>query len=297
MNQPAENPRAVPGSNQAPDFAKQTTDRLAEDFGAVVQTVTDLLAEARELPAEVTTDEQALTNGALIKRFRDVDARLENHRVVEKEPYLRGGEAVDAFFFGQRDKIGKRNKRDHSARPGAIDVLEARNQAHMDRKLAEEQAKRDREAQQAAREAQRQRDEAAKLAREAEERRLEAERARAPAKIEEKTAIADKVEEQASVAGAEAQVAADVAQDAHIATLAKPADMVRTRGDDGVMLTMRREPYAILKDETKLDKEKLWAFVPLKAKEQALGAWARNTGHTVPMDGAEIGFRNKSVTR
>ena len=293
----AENPRAVAGSNQAPDFAKQTTDRLAEDFGAVIQTVTDLLAEARELPKEVTTDEQALATGAVIKRLRDVDARLENHRVVEKEPYLRGGEAVDAFFNGQRDKIGKRNKRDQSARPGAIDVLEARNQAHMDRKLAEETARRELAAQQTTREAETKRKAEETARRVAEDARLAAERARKPETTEVKTVIAEEAEQQASVATAAAAVADDAAQDAHIATLAKPADMVRTRGDDGVTLTMKREPYAILKDEAKLDKEKLWAFVPLKAKEQALGAWARNTGHTVQMEGAEIGFRNKSVTR
>jgi hypothetical protein len=31
--------------------------------------------------------------------------------------------------------------------------------------------------------------------------------------------------------------------------------------------------------------------------DKALRAWAKATGHKVPMPGAEIGFRNKGVTR
>ena len=85
MSMQAENPKAVIGDNQAPDYAQRVTSQMAKDYQEITNVLTGLLAEARTLPAEVTTDEQALANGAVIKRLRDVDARLENHRVVEKE--------------------------------------------------------------------------------------------------------------------------------------------------------------------------------------------------------------------
>ena len=78
---------------------------------------------------------------------------------------------------------------------------------------------------------------AARLEREAEQRRLEAERARAPAQIEQKAEVAQQASQAASgqagaVAGAEieAEQAMDRAQEARVATFAKPADIVRTRG-------------------------------------------------------------------
>ena len=72
------------------------------------------------MPAVVESDDQALLLGALIKRMRDVDARIESIRTLEGEPYLRGKNAVDQWFFALRDKLGRRNKNDRSAKPGAI---------------------------------------------------------------------------------------------------------------------------------------------------------------------------------
>jgi hypothetical protein len=106
--------------------------------------LTRLLAEAREMPVTVNDDSGALLLGALIKRMRDVDSRIESVRGLEKEPYLRGGNAVDAFFNAWRDKIGRRNKNDRSAKPakpGATDVLQARINDYQNRKIAEENAR------------------------------------------------------------------------------------------------------------------------------------------------------------
>ena len=36
----------------------------------------------------------------------------------------------------------------------------------------------------------------------------------------------------------------------------------------------------MVENQALLDKEKLWAFIPLAAKEQAFRAWAKNTGYT-----------------
>lgn len=293
----AENPRAVVGDNQAPDYAQRVTEQMAADYSALVISVTDLLAEAREKPADVQTDEQALDIGALIKRLADADKRAEAYRTAEGEPYLRGKNAVDQWFFALRDKLGRRNKNDRSAKPGAIDILQARVSAYLERKRIEEEARRDREEADRRRIAKAAQDEADRIAREAEDARLAAERARKPEHIEQKENVASKLEEQASVASAAAAVAQEQAQEAHIATLAKPADMARTRGDDGVLLTLAKESYAIMVDRSKLDLSKLAPFFTDAEVEKALRAWAKNTGYNQPMDGAEIGRKNKGVTR
>ena len=67
----------------------------------------------------------------------------------------------------------------------------------------------------------------------------------------------------ASTASIEADIAADKAQQAHIDTLAKPADIVRTRVEEGPTVTMQREAFAIVVDAALLDVAKLWPFVAL----------------------------------
>lgn len=291
------NPRAVVGDNQAPDYAQRVTEQMARDYAALEESVSTLLTEAREKPREVSTDAEATDIGALIKRMSDADKRAEAFRVAEKEPHLRGANAVDGFFFAIRDRLGKRNKNDRSAKPGAIDILQARVTAYLEKKRIEEETRRRREADEAARVA---REAAAKAEAErvaAEQARLAAERARKPEIKEQKAEVAAQAEQTASVSTAEAQVAGTLAQEAHIATLAKPADMARTRGDDGVLLTLAKESYAIVVDRSKLDAMKLWPFFTDAEVEKALRGWAKNTGFNSPMDGAEIGRKNKGVTR
>lgn len=297
MSDQASNPRAVVGDNQAPDYAQRVTEQMARDYAALEESVSALLNEAREKPKEVTNDAEATDFGALIKRMGDADRRAEAFRVAEGEPYLRGKNAVDGFFNAIRDRLGKRNKSDRSAKPGAIDILQARVTAYLERKRIEEQARRDREAAEQRRLALEAQERAAREAREAEELRLAAERARKPEIVEQKAAAAAEAEERASTAAAQAAVEASKAQDAHIATLAKPADMARTRGDDGVLLTLAKENYAYMTDRSKLDMAKLAPFFTDAEVEKALRAWAKTTGYNQPMDGAEIGRKNKGVTR
>ena len=52
---------------------------------------------------------------------------------------------------------------------------------------------------------------------------------------------------------------------------------------------MTTESYAVIEDEALLDKEKLWPFISLDAKEKAFRAWAKTTGHNVQMLGAKVG--------
>jgi hypothetical protein len=295
------NPRAVPGDNQAPDHAQIVIDRLADDYREAVKNVDELLDEARDAAPVVNSDPEALTLGALIKRLRDADTRLEAYREAEKQPYLRGGNAVDNFFHALRDKIARRRKGDRAVCPGAIDILQSRIDVWQQQKEAARRAELERERLEAARVA-REQDKARRMAEQAaEEARLAAERARRADTQATKGAIADNKAGQAALARAQAELAAEQAEEARLATLVKAADITRVRGNDasgaGVILTTAREPYAMLVDRALVDMEALRPYFTDFEIETAVRGWAKSTGHKVQMAGAEIGFRNKGVTR
>lgn len=287
------NPRAVAGDN-APDFAKIETERLERDYADLEPKVAALLDEAREIPNPIVDRETSLRAGAIVKRITDVNRRIEEIRNVENEPHLRRTNSVNSFFFALREKLARRNKTD---RPGAADVLQARIQSYQDGVLAAEEAERRRKAEEERRAAAAAQAKADEERRKADEAAAAAARARKPEAKEEKGAAASEQQIVAAQAETAAAVANDRAQDAHIQTLAKPADLVRDRGDDGVLLTSKREPFAVITDDALLDMKALWPFISLDAKEKALRAWAKNTAYRTQMAGAEIGHRNKAVVR
>ena len=296
MSMQAENSRAVAGDNQANTAAARVTEYLERDYRSLTEEIDKLLAEARDLPTEVSTEHDATTIGLVIKKLREADGRAESYRETEKAPHRLSAEAVDSFFFRLRERLARRNPRDHKQKPGAADVLQARVNDFLERKRIEEEDRRRREAEETARIAREAQEKADRGAREAEEKRLAADRARKPENIAARTAEAEVAEKAAQDAAVEAQMASQSAQDARIATFAKPAELARTRGD-GVLLTQARQPYAIVTDRGALDREKLWPFFTDAEIEKALRAWARTTGHSQPMPGAEIGFERKGVTR
>jgi hypothetical protein len=302
------NPRETIGGNFPPlgrqisaeggDFAAVTTAFLAEEHAKWPQNVTALLAEATALTRDdegrlrkIEDDAMKAKVASLIKRFRDTAKAMEGLHGKEKAPYLRGGQAVDQFFFGLIDQCQRRDKK---ARPGAADALNAELTDYDNRKLAEEQARRDREAAEAVRIAREAREREEAAAREAEEKRLAAERARKPEHKEEKTAAAEQAETVADAAKVDASVASARAQEAYVGTLARPADIMRNRQADGTMSTMGVEKYAEITDRDKLDKEKLWPHIGFAALQTALNSFAKATDYNTPMPGAAIGRRNKS---
>lgn len=301
MSTETENPLAGIGHNNPPlaqtiaaesgDFALVTTAYLQEAHASRPQIADALIEEFGGLPDEIRDDDDKSKYTSLFKRIRDETKAILAIHAKEKTPYLRGGQAVDQFAFGIIDRLLRRDKK---GRPGIGDILMQRLNAYDTRKLAEEQASREAEW----RESERKRlaAEAAERQKaiEAEQARLAAERARAPAKVEEKAFIADTKEREAVAASVEAKVATVTADDARYATLAKPAEIMRSRGSDGTLSTMATEKFAEITDESKLDKDKLWPFIKLEAKEAALRAFAANTGHTTQMAGASIGKRPKS---
>jgi colicin import membrane protein len=286
----------MPGSNlpDSIDYAKDEVERLQGEYAETARAVDSLLEEFEDLPDEIADNAEKGIVASLIKRMRDTTKRIDGLRELEKMPYFRRGQGVDQFFNGLFDRLTRREKRN---RPGAADVLQQRLTDYDTKLLLAEQERRRKEAAEAARIAREKQEAEARAAREAEERRLAAERARLPETRETKQEAAAAAEEVASAARIEAAVATDQAEAAYVDTLARPADIMRNRGADGTLTTMAREFYAEIEDAAKLDKNALWPFISLDAKEKALRQWAKNTGHRQQMPGAKIGDRPKSVVR
>lgn len=290
------------------DFAIIVTDYLGAEHKKWPEAAAALLEEARQLPKEIPDDETKGKVASLIKRIRDTAKMLDGIHAKEKQPYKRGGEAVDQFFFGLIDKLARRAKTNN---PGAADILNARLTDYDNRKLAEERARRDREAAETARLAREAQDRAEatrkdeeRKQREADEAAAAAERARNPERKDEKIAAAQEVRQEAQQQGAvadQAKVDAEVvtarAQDAYHATLTSSADIMRTRIGEGTLATMGVEKYAEIINRDELDKAALWPFIPLADLEKALRGWARNTDYRQSMPGADVGRRNKSTVR
>lgn len=289
------NPRAAIGNNtpDAIDYAKLETDRLRRDYADLLTTVDDLKALADEIPDEITVEDKE-TVIDLVKRGRDVKVRVEGLHGLEKQPHLRRGQGADQFFFGLWDRLMKRDKKN---RDGFVDELLAKLTALDVRLLAEEQARLQREAEAAARAEAKLREEAEAAAKVAEDARLAAERARKPETTAAKQEIAGAAEAVADAAVVDVTVAAAVAETAYVKTLARPADIMRTRTASGTLGTMAQMTYAEIEDAAKLDMAKLWPYIPFAAKETALNAWARGTNHNEQMPGAKIGRRPKSQVR
>lgn len=295
-----DNPRAVIGSNtQADNAAAAVTDYLRQGYRLLSDEVTNFVNEANTLPLDIGDDDEAaaLNFGARIKRGKDLSDRIEAYRKAEKEPHLRSVNAVDAYFFSMIDMLARRQPKN---KPGILDLLQGAVSDWMDRKRRKEELARRQRAEEEARKAREAADRALKLEAEAQEARAKEERARKAENREAARLAAEEVERKRNAAEAAAAAASDKAEEARIQTLAKPADMSRTRGDDGVLLTTKREGYVILTDRQAIDVitlERLLPYFTDADLEKAARQFAKATGHNKPLEGFEIGFRNKGVTR
>jgi hypothetical protein len=285
-NIPAENPRAVIGSNRPPDFAERIGAQIADDYAELASTASLSLEKARSLPETVEDEDTLEKYSSSIVDMRDTAARAEANRKMEKEPFWRAGQAVDGFFNGIQERLNK-----------TIGILQKRVHAYNERKLAAERERRRLEAEETARIAREKQEAEDRTRAAAEEARLAAERARKPELIEQKSAVATQQEQAAAGARVDAVVANEKAQDARIETLRKPSEMVRSRFDEGRLVTMRQVGYVEILDKAKLDKEKLWPFLKDDDVLKALKAWAKTTSHKQAMDGAIVEMRDDTVIR
>lgn len=267
------------------DYAAEVVTRLNRDYAELLNSVANTLAKMRELPKAVTDEATLDSYSSVIRDARDLNKRLESYHDAEKIPYLRSGQGVDQFFFGQMEKIARRKKTDPA---GGLDILDARVDAYMQEKLRIEREAREaiaREEERKARVLREQQAEADRLAREAEQK---AARARNAESIAAHEAEAKRQRDNAERARKAQELADQQAADAATDTKASAADMTRTRLESGAMATMGTVPVVEITDVALLNKELLWPFIKEEHLLMALKSWAKTKSHKVPMDGAVI---------
>lgn len=317
MSMPADNPRAVTGGNNPPDYAKLETERLEVEYVGYTNTLTGLKTDEEALPEEITDDTTALRAGGIIKAARDLGTRMEETRQVEVQPHIRRQNGINAFFFGHIDSI-QPDKKERHIRPGLIDRIQAKISAWQAKKEAAERARLEAirvERERIEREAREAEERKQAAAREAERAAQAAADAVARTRTEEtrkaRQAEADAAAAKANTAAAEAKAAevkvttaSDTHQDARIATLGQSADMVRTKGKTadggGVTLTKATEKFAHVVDRALFnDATKLTLFDHFTDVEvaKAVRSYAVATRYAQTLPGCEIGTRKTDVTR
>lgn len=307
----AENSRAVMGSNagDAPDFAKEESDRLRHDYAEIFRVSNELLEEYDTIPEVLASQQDKERCASLIKRMRDAAKRLTGFHELEKMPHYRRGQAVDQTFFGEIDKLAKR---DRKANDGAADTLNNRLTDYDVKELARETARRRQAALDARKEAdwvlagaehaQREADAARKRQEEAE---AGAARARKPEtvaarqmEVAQAKVQVDKAQNVAFERIAESAVAERQADQAYVDTMARPADVMRQRLGDGTLSGMGTEKFAEIISKADLDLEALRPHLTMEMLEKAVRGYANSHSYSndasVQIKGARFGKRAKS---
>jgi hypothetical protein len=287
----------IPGigdNTQTIDFAKVEVERLKNEYGYVKESAGRLIEQAKAITVIADNDDKSKVIG-LIKLLRDEAKRSTGLHEIEKAPHFRRGQGVDQFFFGIVDRLWKRDKKGND---GEGDRLNKLLTAYDVRQLAIEEEKRKAAALEAARIAQAAEAERLRKEQEAEAARLAAERARKPDTTAAKAAIAAAAEEAAMAARVEQTATAAAAEEAYMATLAAPADIMRTRAADGSLATMAKEKFVEITDRNTLDLNKLRPYLPADALVTAIRKYAESVSfsndESVQIAGAKFGTRPKS---
>ena len=287
----------IPGigdNTQTIDFAKVEVERLKNEYGYVQESALRLIEQAKAITVIADNDDKSKVIG-LIKLLRDEAKRSIGLHEIEKAPHFRRGQGVDQFFFGIVDKLWKRDKKGND---GEGDRLNKLLTAYDVRQLAIEEEKRKAAALEAARIAQAAEAERLRKEQEAEAARLAAERARKPDTTAAKAAIAAAAEEAAMAARVEQTATAAAAEEAYMATLAAPADIMRTRAADGSLATMAKEKFVEITDRNTLDLNKLRPYLPAEALVTAIRKYAESVSfsndESVQIAGAKFGTRPRS---
>jgi hypothetical protein len=263
------------GDNIDAAYAQGITDRLEQDYGELLDNAKNTIADADDLPHTVESSIDVSAIAAVVVKLRDVAARGESHRKAEKEPYLRAGEMVDAFFF-RRVKEPLDLKRKELG--GRLDI-------YKQRQLAEERARREAEAAAARKEQER-----------ALKEKAEAEAALKRARSAETAALR---EAELARARADSETAAIATEEAKLATMQKAGKMVgeRFEGDRSGQVTMRKTAVVFIDDVAKIDLERLRFYMKEEHILMALRAWAKATNYEEQMPGATVALREATVVR
>lgn len=183
---------------------------LAGRHGKLVSRKDELLVAAGRVPAVVPDQETSDRLADFIKQFTTAITKTDAQREAEKDPYLRGGQAVDAFF-----NRGIKNPLEAAKK----DLLQ-RQTDWMNKVRLEKQAELDRQAAAAAEQARKAQVAAARTA-----------AAARGAVTLQRAAEAAKAAEEAETNRLAAEAAAKV----------KAAELTRTRGEHGAVQSLRTE--------------------------------------------------------
>lgn len=232
--------------DQNTDFAGEVVARLSKDYAELRNSVSGTLEKLRALPKTIDDQTTLDAYAVVIRDGRDLNKRLEAYHDAEKQPYLRSGQGVDQFFFGEIEKLARRKKHDPA---GGLDIADARVDDYMQRRLAAERAERERVAAEERAKAQAEQDRLAAAQRARDEAAAKAARARNEENIAAHLAEAARQEEIARASRLETERLDQAAEDARIDAKAPAADMTRTRLDSGAMATMGTMPVVEINDE------------------------------------------------
>lgn len=225
-----------------------TTDALAMDHSQLGRQVADIEALLAGLPPRIDDDE---TNGPWQDKILDVSKiakGIEATRVAAKAPYLKAGDIVDSYF------------RTLQARAVAVHgAISSVVENYLQRKAAEERARREAAARRLREEENHQRQEAARRAEEA----RKAEEANRPKTAERHEVKAAEAEMAARTTAATATAMEQSAQ-------AKSADLARTRSTTGSLGTLQDKWEFSIDDIDALKGAPLWQYIDRTAKEKAI---------------------------
>src|SRR5262245_14489702 len=250
------------GHNRPKEYdTSLVTDALDRDYAAAEARTRELLDEARDLPKTVASDIDVERFAVVIRALRDHGQTIEAYRKAEKEPHLRGGQAVDGWFGNRADRLGT-----------AMKLLHARVDDYQQEKLERARQQRLAEERKAREEAQR-----------AEEA---ARRARSEARRQELEVEAKMAQQRAAMAQARTEQAEE-----------SPADAVRQRFAGGAMATMAAAPTVQVTDWDAVPLERLRPYLRREEVLRAVRAWARATSFSEEMPGVQVERGSKTVIR
>jgi regulator of protease activity HflC (stomatin/prohibitin superfamily) len=212
---------------------------LAREFAHISKFVDEQEAAAAEVPPVIEDDDDLAIVNRMAVTLRKAEKRLDMTRDETKRPYLDASNVVQGFFKPLMTRL---------------DAVRASVEQRGTRYLAKKaEAERKRQA--------------------AEAERLRAEAARKQAEAEAAVNIAHK-----AAAGFDAQTRLDEAADAEaIATQAKPADLARTKSDEGTATLEDRWAFDV-ESYSSVDLEALRLFFGPKDVSEAIARFVKAGG-------------------
>lgn len=227
---------------------------LSENNVELTRGIEELAERANALPRSVKNDEALDKVSVVYKDARAMLKRIDARRVEEKEPHLKASRDIDGFFKGLAERVDRIAKTF-----GQIADDYVRQKAAEEKRKAEAEARKAREAEEAAR----------RKAREAEEAGKETVAGRAETR---------------------AEIQADKAEEAERRAEASTAELARTRGASGSVVSARTTRKIRVTDLGAVQQTlgPLGPYIASEAIQKAANAWLKFNASTPAPAGLEV---------